>query len=82
METKKLYRSQTDKMIAGVCGGLGRYFGIDTTLIRLLFALAVVVGFGGGFLVYLVMMIVVPLEPAAPPSYVEPAPAETPKTEG
>ncbi|HZX47134.1 MAG TPA: PspC domain-containing protein [Clostridia bacterium] len=32
---KKLYRSQTDKMIAGVCGGIAEYFGIDSTLVRL-----------------------------------------------
>jgi phage shock protein PspC (stress-responsive transcriptional regulator) len=62
METKKLYRSRTDKMIAGVCGGLGQYLGIDSTLIRLIFALMVVFGVGSGLLVYLVLMIVVPLE--------------------
>ncbi len=39
-EKKKLYRSRTDSMIAGVCGGLGKYFEIDATLIRLVFVVA------------------------------------------
>ncbi|OIO93068.1 MAG: hypothetical protein AUK03_08760 [Anaerolineae bacterium CG2_30_64_16] len=63
METKKLYRSRDDKMIAGVCGGLGKYLHIDPTLLRLIFALLVVFGIGSGLLVYLILMIVVPLEP-------------------
>lgn len=49
-------------MIAGVCGGLGEYFGSDPTLIRLLFALGTLMG-GPGLLAYLIMMIVVPEEP-------------------
>lgn len=74
METKKLYRSDTDKMIAGVCGGLGKYLGIDSTLIRLIFALLLVFGAGSGLLAYVILMIVMPLEPANP---AEP-PSETP----
>ena len=35
MEDKKLRRSSSDKMIAGVCGGLGKYFGLDSTILRL-----------------------------------------------
>lgn len=65
MDTKKLYRSNSDKMIAGVCGGLGQYFGIDPTLIRLIFALLVVFGVGSGILLYIILAIVVPLEPTA-----------------
>jgi phage shock protein C len=63
METKKLYRSRTDKMIAGVCGGLGKYLGVDPTLIRLTFVLLLLFGIGSGLLVYLAMMLLVPLEP-------------------
>ena len=37
-ETRRLYRSDTDKMICGVCGGIGEYFNVDATLIRLLWA--------------------------------------------
>ena len=62
MEGKKLYRSKTDKMVAGVCGGLAQYFGMDTTLIRLIFAL-LVFGVGSGVLLYIILAIVIPLEP-------------------
>ena len=65
MESKKLYRSRTDRMAAGVCGGLGKYLGIDPTLVRLVFVLLLLFGVGSGLLVYLVMMIVMPLEPEA-----------------
>ena len=67
MESKKLYRSRTEKMVAGVCGGLGKYLAIDPTLIRLLFVLITLLG-GSGVLVYLIMMIVIPEEPAEAPS--------------
>jgi len=60
--SKKLYRTRADKMIAGVCGGLGRYFGIDSTWVRLLFVLFFFAG-GAAFLIYLILWIIVPLEP-------------------
>ena len=63
METKKLYRSKTDKMISGVCGGLAQYFGVDATLVRLVFALLVFFGVGSGVLLYIILALVVPLEP-------------------
>ena len=63
METKKLHRSRTDRMVAGVCGGLGRYLGVDPTLIRLAFALLLLFGIGSGLLVYVVMMLIMPMEP-------------------
>ena len=58
---KRLYRSRTDRMIGGVCGGLGAYFGVDPTLIRLVFVLLLVFG-GSGFLLYLILWIVLPEE--------------------
>lgn len=61
METRRLYRSKTDRMVSGVCGGLGQYFSIDPTLVRLLFLLLTVAG-GGGILIYIVLAIVVPEE--------------------
>lgn len=61
-QTKKLYRSRTDRKIAGVCGGLGAYFGIDPTLVRLLFVLGLIF-VGGTILAYLILMIVIPEEP-------------------
>jgi phage shock protein C len=61
-ETKRLTRSRNDRWLAGICGGLGAYFSLDPTLIRvlfILFGLAV----GGGFLLYILMWIIIPLEP-------------------
>lgn len=54
-----LHRSATDKVIAGICGGLGEYFGIDPTLIRIIFILATVFG-GSGILIYLLLWIIFP----------------------
>lgn len=60
----KLYRSRQDKWVAGVLGGLANYFGLDVTLFRLLFlALVLMFDVGGLILAYIVMAIVVPLEP-------------------
>jgi phage shock protein C len=59
---KKLYRSQKDRVIAGVCGGLGEFFGIDATWIRLLFILFFFVG-GSALLIYIIMWLVVPNAP-------------------
>ena len=58
---KRLYRSRTDRMICGVCGGLGNYFGVDPSLIRLAFVLLLVFG-GSGFLIYLILWIILPEE--------------------
>ena len=56
---KKLVRK--DKKIFGVCGGLGAYFGIDPTLVRVVFLIAVL-GFGSGLLLYIILAIVMPEE--------------------
>jgi phage shock protein C len=61
--SRKLYRSRVNRMIFGVCGGLGEFFGIDTTIIRLLFVVGALLGFGSFVLIYLVMFFVVPEEP-------------------
>jgi len=81
---KRLYRSRSNRLVAGVCSGLGEFFGIDTTLVRLAFVLGVIFGFGSLLVVYIVMMFVVPEEPlTATP--VEPQPladeSETPTEE-
>ena len=60
---KKLYRSRNEQMLAGVCGGLAEYFGIDPTIVRLLFVATVLLGMGGAVLVYILMMIIVPIDP-------------------
>ena len=66
-EARKLYRSQTQRMIAGVCGGLAEYFNLDATLMRVLFLLLAVFG-GSGIVIYIVMWIIVPDASKAPPS--------------
>jgi phage shock protein C len=59
---RKLYRSKTNRKLAGVCGGLAQYFNVDATLIRVLFILLAVLG-GSGLVLYLAMWILVPKEP-------------------
>ncbi len=59
---KKLYRSATDKKIAGVCGGIAQYFGIDATIIRLAFVIFCLMG-GSGVLVYIICALVMKEEP-------------------
>ena len=60
--TRKLYRSRTNKQVAGVCGGLAAYFNVDVTLMRVLFILLGLLG-AAGIVVYIAMWIIVPLEP-------------------
>lgn len=59
---RKLTRSMTDKMIAGVCGGIAQYLGVDATLIRLVFGILVLAGILPGVLAYIVAWIVMPAE--------------------
>ncbi|MBQ8209552.1 MAG: PspC domain-containing protein [Clostridia bacterium] len=62
MAKKKLYLSNTDKKIAGVCGGIAEYFGIDATIVRI--ALVVFIALGGsGLLLYLIGWAVMPKRP-------------------
>lgn len=60
-ETKRLTRSTTDKKIAGVCSGLARYFGLDVTVIRIIFLVALIFG-TLGFWIYLAVWLVAPEE--------------------
>lgn len=59
---RKLYRSREDRIITGVCGGLGEYFTVDPILIRLVFVLLAIMG-GHGILLYLLLAIIVPVQP-------------------
>ena len=59
---KKLYLSNTDQKIAGVCGGLAEYFNVDSTLIRIIF-LIMLFFVGGGLLAYLIVWIAAPRHP-------------------
>ena len=61
-QTRRLYRSRTDRKLAGVCGGLAQYSNIDATLIRVLFVVLALLG-GPGLVIYLLMWILVPEEP-------------------
>ena len=64
MATKQLTRSETDKKIAGVCGGLAEYFNIDPTIVRV--AAVVLALMGPGLIAYVVLWIAVPKAPSAP----------------
>lgn len=64
---KKLMRSRTNHKIAGVCGGLGEYFAVDPTLIRLVW-LVLVFFAGTGLLAYVIAWIVMPEEPLGEPA--------------
>jgi len=59
---KKIYRSQKNKVIGGVCGGIGEYFDIDPVLIRLIFII-LFFSFGIGFLGYIIAWIIIPEKP-------------------
>lgn len=59
----KLYRSKKNRIIAGVCGGIGEYFKVDPTLIRLLLLLISIVGAGSGIVAYIIAWIIIPEEP-------------------
>ncbi len=60
---KRLYRSATDKKLCGVCGGLGEYFDLDPTLIRLVVVLLTIFGFSTGIWIYILAAIIIPDAP-------------------
>ena len=59
---KRLYRSQTDSLLGGVCSGIAKYLDADPSIIRLLWILLVFVA-GGGLLAYIIVWIIIPREP-------------------
>jgi len=59
---KRIYRSRDERMIWGVCGGIAKYFDVDPTLIRLIAVLTLFFAFTG-VLVYIILAIIIPLEP-------------------
>ena len=59
---KKLYKSNSDKMVSGVCGGIAEYFNIDSTIVRLALVLFILLG-GSGILAYIICAIVIPTNP-------------------
>ena len=62
MNEKKLYKSSTDKKLAGVCGGIAEYFNIDSTLVRLGWVVFGLLG-GSGLLAYIIAAIIMPDRP-------------------
>lgn len=64
--TKRLYRLQHDRKIAGVCSGLAEYFDIDPTIVRLIWVIVVLFG-GFGLLAYLLAIIIIPVKPDSLP---------------
>lgn len=58
---KRLYRSKTERMVGGVCGGLAEYLKLDPTLVRLFFLLLLLIP-GPGLIIYLIMWIITTLE--------------------
>lgn len=71
-EYKRLYRSRSERMIGGVCGGLGKFLDVDPTIIRLV-VVVISFPFPATILAYFVMLLVVPEEPLnLPPSSSEP----------
>jgi len=59
--SRRLFRSADNKVIAGVCGGIGEYLGIDPVIVRLIFVILLVFG-GSGLLLYLIFWLVIPSE--------------------
>ena len=62
MTGKKLYLSDSDKKLGGVCGGIAEYLGIDATLVRVLWVIAAVI-FGSGILAYIIAWLLMPRRP-------------------
>ena len=65
-ERRQLYRARGDKMIAGVLGGLGDYFNIDASIIRIIYALLTLfTGIVPGLIFYVLLIVIIPAEPKA-----------------
>jgi phage shock protein C len=62
---KRLYRSKTERVLGGVCGGLGEHLDVDPTVIRLVWVVIALLSLGTGLLIYLIAWIIVPEEGAA-----------------
>lgn len=62
-QEKAFRRSRSDKILGGICGGLAQYFGIDPLLVRIAFVVFAIFA-GSGLLIYILLWLLVPLEPA------------------
>lgn len=61
---RRLYRSKSERILGGVCGGLGEYLDVDPTVVRLVFILLAILG-GHGVLAYLILLLIMPSEDQA-----------------
>ncbi|MCD8217102.1 MAG: PspC domain-containing protein [Clostridiales bacterium] len=59
---KRLYKSEDNRVICGVCGGVGEYLGVDPTIVRLIWALLIIFA-GLGFWIYIIAAIIIPRQP-------------------
>ncbi|MFC3748335.1 PspC domain-containing protein [Paenibacillus sp. GCM10012306] len=59
----KLYRSRTDRKLSGLCGGLSQYFGIDSTILRVITVVGAFFSFGTVALLYIILSVLIPQEP-------------------
>jgi len=59
---KRLYRSRDNRIIWGICGGIGNYFNVDPVLIRVIAVLTLIFG-GWGILIYIILYFIIPIEP-------------------
>ncbi len=71
MTTKRLYRSRTNKIFAGICGGIGEYAGIDPVVIRVLWLLVTIfTGFIPGLIAYILTIFIIPAKPTSPHTHI------------
>jgi len=57
---KRLYKSKTNRVLCGVCGGIGEYFGVDPTVIRVLWVIGTLLSMGFGIIAYIISCIIIP----------------------
>jgi len=62
---KRLYRSKTDKVLGGVCGGVAEYLDVDPVVVRLIWAIVTLISMGMGLLAYIIAWIIIPEEPTS-----------------
>jgi phage shock protein PspC (stress-responsive transcriptional regulator) len=67
---KRLYRSGTERMLGGVCGGLGEHLDVDPSIIRLIWVVVTAFSLGIGLIVYIAAWIIIPEEPKGPAAQV------------
>lgn len=79
MSSQRLYRSRTNKVFGGVCGGFAEYFDVDPVIIRILFVLMVLFG-GSGIFLYIAALLIVPKKPFSTADFEQPAAMSEPRT--